>query len=273
MFSKVKKFFPYYEKAKQAEEKAEKANEELFLLRKERERLTNDASIGSLVKGIAHDFRNLITMLGEQDLIRIFLRKTESIITPDQKKKLEVSLRMLYGVCDTNDEILTLCRIWAQSIMDTACVTKGKKLHPLLSLVESVILICKGELANKGINVKINVEENVPLILCNKGDIIRMLLNLVINAMQSMENVENRAIFFSLRHNDGEVFLDMTDTGKNIPTEILGRIFEKNFTTKEGGLGFGLCIVQQIVNDHGGKISVRNLPQGKVFSLVFPSLS
>lgn len=273
MFSKVRKNFFYYERAVKLEERMRREHEELVFLREEMRKFANDAAIGRMVKGILHDFKNLITMLGEQDLIRIALKNIENGITPEQKKILKSSLQILRDVCCQADETFPLCAMWAQSILDSCQLGGGKKLQSILPFINSALLICKGELGHKGIETVINAEDDIPPILCNKGDMMRLLLNLIINAMQSMENVENQKIIFSLQYNKGEVYLGVEDTGKSIPPEILQHIFKKEFTTKEGGMGFGLSIVQEIVNNHGGKITVRNLQQGKVFLLTFPCLT
>ena len=91
------------------------------------------------------------------------------------------------------------------------------------------------------------------------------VLNLVLNAAEAMEEGGAITIRFDAPADGsqaGQFQLTVRDTGPGIPPEILDRIFNPFFTTKESGTGLGLAIVHRIVEAHDGSITVSNAPEG-----------
>ena len=82
------------------------------------------------------------------------------------------------------------------------------------------------------------------------------MLNITINALEAMPN--GGALTVALEHSRGEAKLLVEDTGPGIPPEILERIYEMNFTTKNGGSGIGLYVARSVVESHGGQIRVAS---------------
>jgi signal transduction histidine kinase len=85
-------------------------------------------------------------------------------------------------------------------------------------------------------------------------------LNILINAMQAMPG--GGAIDVSIGANDNIVTIDFDDQGKGIADEVLEKIWDPFFTTKEMGTGLGLGIVKNIIESHGGSIQIVNRDQG-----------
>jgi two-component system sensor histidine kinase HydH len=70
---------------------------------------------------------------------------------------------------------------------------------------------------------------------------------------------------------EGEIKIEIADTGRGIPPEDLNKIFDPYFTTKTKGTGLGLAIVHKIVETHGGEIKIRSIPEkGTVFTISIP---
>jgi signal transduction histidine kinase len=70
---------------------------------------------------------------------------------------------------------------------------------------------------------------------------------------------------------DGWAEVEMADTGRGIPEKLMDRIFEPFVTGREGGTGLGLAVVRKIVEQHGGRITARNRPEGgALFTFAFP---
>jgi CheY-like chemotaxis protein len=117
----------------------------------------------------------------------------------------------------------------------------------------------------------------VPRVLGSEARLGQVLLNLLVNAMQSIP--EGRPTLNEVRVRtstdpSGRARVDVLDTGGGIPAHILPRIFEPFFTTKPGGegTGLGLAICQQIIRAHGGELEVRSeLGKGSVFSILLPA--
>jgi two-component system NtrC family sensor kinase len=96
-------------------------------------------------------------------------------------------------------------------------------------------------------------------------------MNLLVNAAHAID--KQGEITIDTRHENGEVFIVISDTGCGIPPENLGRIFEPFFTTKESGkgTGLGLSISYDIVKRHHGEITVESTPgKGTTFTVRIP---
>jgi signal transduction histidine kinase len=113
---------------------------------------------------------------------------------------------------------------------------------------------------------------DIPTVVCSPSQVNQVFLNLVTNAVQAMENGTG-TITLTTRSADGGVALEVADTGKGIPEDILPKIFDPFFSTKEigKGTGLGLSVSYKIVQQHGGRIDVASTPGvGTRFTVWFP---
>ncbi|MDL2208437.1 HAMP domain-containing histidine kinase [Parabacteroides sp. OttesenSCG-928-O15] len=99
----------------------------------------------------------------------------------------------------------------------------------------------------------------------------QVLLNLIKNAAEACKEVENPMIVLEACQREGKTVLTVSDNGEGIVTEALDKVFVPFFTTKTGGSGIGLSICRQIINRHGGSISVDSTQgKGTLFTLKIP---
>ena len=101
----------------------------------------------------------------------------------------------------------------------------------------------------------------------------QVLLNLVMNAVEAMAEVKERAstITLSTANADGKVIVEIADTGSGIEPERLEQIFDSFYSTKPQGMGMGLTISASIIERHRGKLSARRRePYGTVFTFALP---
>jgi len=99
----------------------------------------------------------------------------------------------------------------------------------------------------------------------------RVLINFFENSIHSIREKGSGEITIATSLQEGAIHLRFEDTGKGIPAERLGKIFEPYFSTKKHGMGLGLAIVKRIVEEHGGRIDVHSDEgKGTVFELVLP---
>ena len=106
----------------------------------------------------------------------------------------------------------------------------------------------------------------------NELQLSQMLLNLVLNAFQAMER-SGGTLRVSTWADESSVFLRVSDTGPGISEQTLPHIFEPFYTTKEAGkgTGLGLAIVRQVVEEHGGTVSVETaVGRGAAFLVSLP---
>lgn len=128
----------------------------------------------------------------------------------------------------------------------------------------------------RNVNIITNLSDNIPEISYDKGQIQQVLVNLIINAAQSMPNGGTITISTSLTASKCEgysVKIDIEDTGVGIPEENLEKIFQPFFSTKppEEGTGLGLSISKDIIEKHSGKITVKSqVSKGTCFTIYLP---
>lgn len=231
------------------------ANEELLKSRKLE-------SIGVLAGGIAHDFNNfLMIILGNLSIAKNL--SGAGIV----KERLEAAERASFRARDLTKQLLTFSRGGAPV----------KSIFSLATLIrESVALM----LAGSNVRAEIDLPENLPQVYADDGQVIQVINNLLLNACHAMPNggvVSIRAWDSCLtgacgdRVAGGTICLSVEDHGCGIPEEILPRIFDPYFSTKDNGAGLGLAMCYSIITNHGGSISVESQPgKGAVFTVCLP---
>jgi two-component system, NtrC family, sensor kinase len=113
---------------------------------------------------------------------------------------------------------------------------------------------------------------DIPTVVCSPSQVNQVFLNLITNAAQAME-AGNGTITLTTRSEGAGVAVDVADTGKGIPEDVLPKIFDPFFSTKEvgKGTGLGLSVSYKIVEQHGGSIEVQSDPgKGTRFTVWFP---
>ena len=117
----------------------------------------------------------------------------------------------------------------------------------------------------------LNLSEQLPPIIGNEVQLQQVILNLVVNAIESMNSAEPRVLSITSEPKRDDVLVSIADTGSGIDTANLNRIFQPMFTTKARGMGMGLSICKSIIESHNGLIWVSaNAPRGSVFHFELP---
>jgi signal transduction histidine kinase len=151
------------------------------------------------------------------------------------------------------------------SRMDAA----ANDLANLNDCIESALNIGRNVLKNKVEVVKDLAQ--LPDIMCAPSQLNQVFLNLFTNAAQAMET--QGKLFIKSWHDADKLHISVSDNGKGMPPEIVGRIFDPFFTTKPvgEGTGLGLAITHQIIQQHGGEIRVESrLGEGTSFHISLP---
>jgi signal transduction histidine kinase len=138
-------------------------------------------------------------------------------------------------------------------------------------LVKEALSLYESKLQAKNIRVQTTIECAQP-ILGSKGELRQVIANLVANAVDVLR--EGGELAISADELDSSMRLRVADNGPGIPAENLSRIFEPFFTTKaELGTGLGLWVSRQIVEKHGGSITVESSSAGTRFTISLPTAS
>jgi signal transduction histidine kinase len=124
----------------------------------------------------------------------------------------------------------------------------------------------------KEVKVSVVAEEDVPKLKVEPSLIKRVFMNLILNAVQAMPS--GGQLNIKIFRKDNEIFINFEDTGIGIPEENKPRIFQPLFTTKSKGQGFGLAVVQRLVEAHNGEISFESaVGKGSTFTVKLPLIS
>jgi signal transduction histidine kinase len=139
-------------------------------------------------------------------------------------------------------------------------------------MVRGVVQLFQAQLQAPGhspINCKIDLDQSLEPIAADPELLHRALSNLVLNAMDAMP--QGGTLALRTRRHDGTVRIEVADSGSGLTQEECERIFTPYYTSKQHGIGLGLAIVQSVVSDHGGTISVKSEPgQGTTFVIELP---
>ena len=220
------------------------------------------ASIGTTAAMFAHEFNNLFTPVlayaqqaldtGDVDLMKLALNKT---------------LDRVAIVRQMADRVVGLARQ----------PHAGVKSVKVAELVENAVGCLCRDLDKDNITVKVQIDESLA-VRANENQLLQVLFNLVINARQAMLGRRGRLTIDANPTGSGQVVINIRDTGCGIEPENLDRIFEQFFSTKTDadkpdrrGLGLGLAICRDIIEEHDGTITVASEPgQGTTFTLILP---
>src|SRR5712672_120579 len=137
-----------------------------------------------------------------------------------------------------------------------------------------VVALTRTEAANNGVLVRTQLAEGLPPVRGDRVQLQQVMLNLIVNASQSMSGVEdgNRELHVSTVSIEPEgVRVAVRDTGPGLSPESLSHLFEPFYTTKPDGMGMGLSICRSIIEAHGGRLwAIRCEPRGALFQFTVP---
>jgi two-component system sensor histidine kinase HydH len=213
------------------------------------------SAIGQLSASLAHEIRNpLASIDGATNLI-------EAEQTPQEMRKASLAI--------IRKEVQRLNRLLT-NLLDFARPRKPEfQMVRADRLIDGIIALAGHSAREKGITLHSDVPATVPAFECDPEQMKQVVLNLVINAVQSMTGAGE--ISLAARQYDSSVVISVRDQGPGIDQEDLDKIFNPFYTTKDAGTGLGLSVVYQIVNQHGGVVKAeRNAGGGMTFALTIP---
>ena len=145
--------------------------------------------------------------------------------------------------------------------------------------LNSIVERWRERLSSRNISINIEHVANTPLVLADQIQIEQVATNLISNAMHAMEP-DGGAITISIQPLSQEitemrgdhVSINIADTGPGMTQEVVDRIFDPFYTTKQSGTGLGLAISQRIITAHRGTITVQSWPTvGTIFTIILPA--
>jgi signal transduction histidine kinase len=140
-------------------------------------------------------------------------------------------------------------------------------------LITTVLAIVRIDLRKNGIELRTRLDEQLPIVECDRVQVQQVVSNLVMNAIDSMHSLQPRVLKIqSERSKPDFVHVSIEDTGTGVDPSDVDRIFKPLFTTKTRGMGMGLSICRSIIENHGGRIWVSpGASRGSIFHFELPT--
>jgi len=211
--------------------------------------------LGELASGMAHEIRNpLGSIQGSLEILK------EDYKEGDKKAEfLNILFKEIKRLNRVVTDFLSYARPTQPALVDC----------DLNQLISESISIIKPEADKKQIRLNLHSVSKLPQIQADSSQLKQALLNLLLNSLQAIE--KSGEISITSETSNGWISVEIKDTGPGISPENLSRVFTPFFTTKKEGVGLGLGIVERIVQNHKGKITVESRPeQGTVFTIKLP---
>ena len=223
------------------------------------------ATMGQLTASIAHEVKQPITAARTYAAAALrFLDKS-----PPDVAEVREALTCIVNEADRASDVVD--RIG--SIIKKA--PPRKEVVDLNAAILEVTALTRSEAVKTGVTVGTQLAGELPRIQCDRVQLQQVMLNLIVNAIQSMSGVEdgNRELHISTVSIEPEgVCVAVRDTGHGLRPESLPRLFEPFYTTKPDGMGMGLSICRSIIEAHGGRLwATRCEPRGALFQFTIPA--
>ena len=213
------------------------------------------ASMGSATAALAHDMKTPLIAIG--GLVTQVRRKMAE--TDTNASKLDIALSQVARLEAMVKDMLTFSRD-----LDVE-LTPGD----VNRFVQETMLVALPLAEKKGVQLRSEVTQGIPVVSCDYQRLQQALLNLVTNAIEA--SPEEKIVMVRSLLGKGAVILEVADRGPGIPKERREEIFTPFATTKKEGTGLGLPIVRKIAEAHGITVSVDENPGGgALFRLVIP---
>ncbi len=221
------------------------------------------AALGKLSAGIAHEIRNPLTS------IKILIHSlVDEMATPASREK---DLAVIETEIEQVNKII-------KQFLDFAR-PRPPSLEPIdvRKVLEETLALVLYEMEAQEVSLERDYAPGLPPVPMDREQMKQVFLNLLLNAIQAMEQGGKLKVATSLKNpvpgaNKGPFAkISFQDTGSGIREDMKGKVFEPFYSTKEGGIGLGLSIAQRIVEEHGGEIGLESSPgRGTVFYLTLP---
>jgi signal transduction histidine kinase len=237
----------------------------LSMLARSREREARLMSIDALAASFSHEVGQPLSAVG------IHANAGLKWLSGEQPN-VERAIKSLLAVIEAKD----LATGVATSIRATFAKRTGRRTEiGLADLVHATAPLLEAELAGADVSLQLALDDALPPVLADRVQLQLVLINLLTNAIESLDAIKDRPRQIAIRSATLEsrgVVLEVSDNGRGIESEDVAHIFEPFFTTKPSGTGLGLSLCRIIVEAHGGRLwASRGAAFGATFHLELPA--
>lgn len=218
------------------------------------------ATVGHMAAGVAHEIGNPLTAISS--LTQLVQRKTKDEFVQEQLKKVR-------------EQIQRITKIVRDLVDFSRPSSLEREKSQINNVIKSAVGLMKHDARCRNVTFNLKLEPDLPSIICVPDHIHQVLVNLLLNAVDAMEGVDEPSISIETEKvTDPErILIRVSDVGTGIKQENLERIFEPFFTTKEvgSGTGLGLSVSHGIIKKMGGTITAESeIGKGTTFLISLP---
>ncbi len=219
------------------------------------------AAVGKMAAMITHEVRNPLSSIG----LNTELLEDELADVPNSEEAR--------GLCTSIHREIDRLTAITEEYLAFARLPKPKLAAESINAMVGALaaFVCE-DLATKQVNLVTELGTSDPIGMFDAGQIRQCLINLVRNAADAVSANGGGKVTLRTRRDGNRVAIEVEDNGVGIAADVLPKLFDPFFSTKDGGSGLGLALTQQIVHDHGGDIDVTSaVGRGTTFTVRVPA--
>lgn len=201
-------------------------------------------SLGELAAGVAHHVRTPLTTIS--GYLQVMLGRLEDDQYTVRRDILETLL----------DEVSYINSVVKELVLFAKPPVEKETGVEINKLIDEALLLTFKQIGGEKINIQKQLAKQLPLITADKNLIKQAIVNIMQNAIESMPEEGSLSIKTWLNVDLNMLVIAISDTGAGVAAEILARVFEPFYTTKNDRMGLGLPIANRIVAEHGGFVNV-----------------
>lgn len=242
-----------------------KTEEELKLAQVNLVSASKMALLGEMASGVAHEINNPLAIISG----KIFMIKKRLHDNLNDTLKLESDLNVLERSIFRISKIVKGLRLFSRNSKDDIKVDVQ-----VASLIQDTFELCQDRYELAECKFSFELLEQLP-VSCRPSEISQVLLNLLNNSCDAIQDLKEKWVSVVVERTDGNILIKVIDSGYGIPNEVVEKMMNPFFTTKEVGLGIGLglSISKGIAEAHGGKLSYTLENGHTCFVLSLPEIA
>lgn len=228
------------------------------------QRLESLARLTTAAASISHEIKNPLAAISiHVQLAKKNIASNENIFNEKMKKHFSV----------IEEEIDRLNKIVVDFLFAVRPIKFEFRLLNINNIITSILNTFQDEFESYKIQIKKVLDESLPLLQGDERFLRQALINIIVNSKYAM--IEDGGILtISTSKEENEVVVLISDSGRGIPQNIINKIFEPYFTTKDCGTGLGLTMTYKVIKEHGGDIHVySDLGKGASFKILLPIMN
>lgn len=208
------------------------------------------AALGQMATEIAHEQNQPLAA------IHALTDNARTMLAKKMYSQTDQNLKYIISVIERMTQLMSELKTFASRHR----VPKGSA--DVIKVMYRAVALLNHSMEKNNLERRIKAPSTPLFVGCDELGLEQIFSNLITNALDAMEDQQNKRLDISIYKEDQKVIITLKDNGSGFSPEVIERIFEAFFTTKRRGIGLGLAIVSEIVRNSSGTIHASNHPEG-----------